>query len=63
MNGKQSTAVSRLSTYDSAEEFSTDTAIAMFMVEAFQTNDAADVAHAPGVMARARGRAQIAKSL
>ena len=37
-----------------------DEAIAIFMAEAFQTNDAAYVAYALGVIARAKGMAQIA---
>lgn len=51
----------KLSTYDPAEDLSTDVAIATFMAEAFQTNDAAYVAHALGVVARAKGMTQIAK--
>ena len=50
----------KLTTYDPAEDLSTDEAMATFMAEAFQTNDAAYVAHALGVVARAKGMAQIA---
>jgi probable addiction module antidote protein len=36
-------------------------AIALFMAEAFQTNDVSYIAHALGVVARAKGMAQIAQ--
>ena len=50
----------KLTTYDPAEDVSSDEAMAIFMAEAFQTNDAAYIAHALGVVARAKGMAQIA---
>ena len=50
----------KLTTYDPAEDLASDAAIATFMAEAFQTNDAAYIAHALGVVARAKGMAQIA---
>jgi probable addiction module antidote protein len=50
----------KLTAYDPAEDLGSDEAIAIFMAEAFQTNDAAYVAHALGVVARAKGMAQIA---
>jgi probable addiction module antidote protein len=50
----------KLTTYDPAEDLGTDEAIAVFMAEAFQTNDARYIAHALGVVARAKGMAQIA---
>ena len=50
----------KLTTYDPAEDLTSDEAIAIFMVEAFQTNDAGYIAHALGVAARAKGMAQIA---
>ena len=50
----------KLSPYDPAEDLGSDEAIAIFMAEAFQTNDAAYIAHALGVVARAKGMAQIA---
>ena len=50
----------RLTTYDPAEDLGSDEAIAVFMAEAFQTNDAGYIAHALGVVARAKGMAQIA---
>lgn len=50
----------KLTSYDPAEDLSSDEAIAIFMAEAFQTNDAGYIAHALGVVARAKGMAQIA---
>lgn len=50
----------KLTTYDPAEDLISEAAMAMFMAEAFQTNDAAYIAHALGVVARAKGMAQIA---
>ena len=50
----------KLTTYDPAEDLTTDEAVATFMAEAFHTNDVGYIAHALGVVARARGMAQIA---
>lgn len=50
----------KLTTYDPAEDLKSKEAIAIFMAEAFQTGDPAYIAHALGVVARARGMAQIA---
>lgn len=50
----------KLTTYDPAEDLTSDKAIATFMSEAFKTNDAGYIAHAVGVVARARGMSQIA---
>jgi probable addiction module antidote protein len=50
----------KLIDYDPAEDLGSDEAIAVFMAEAFQTNDAHYIAHALGVVARAKGMAQIA---
>jgi probable addiction module antidote protein len=50
----------RLTNYDPAEDLGSDAAIATFMAEAFQTNDVAYISHALGVVARAKGMAQIA---
>ena len=50
----------KLTTYDPAEELGSEEAMAVFMAEAFETNDAAYIAHALGVVARAKGMAQIA---
>lgn len=50
----------KLTAYDPAEDLATDEAVATFMGEAFKTNDAAYIAHALDVVARAKGMAQIA---
>ncbi len=50
----------KLTPYDPAEDLESDEAVAVFMAEAFQTNDAGYIAHALGVVARAKGMAQIA---
>ncbi|MEX2319416.1 MAG: addiction module antidote protein [Bauldia sp.] len=50
----------KLTTYDPAEDLASDKAIAAFMAEAFKTNDAGYIAHALGVVARAKGMGQIA---
>ncbi len=50
----------KLTTYDPAEDLTSDTAIAVFMAEAFQSEDAAYIAHAIGVVARAKGMGLIA---
>jgi probable addiction module antidote protein len=52
--------VEKLTKYDPAEDLASDEAIATFMAEAFQTKDAAYISHALGVVARAKGMAQIA---
>ena len=49
-----------LTTYDPAEDLTSDVAIATFMAEAFGSGDAGYIAHALGVVARAKGMAQIA---
>lgn len=49
-----------LTTYDPSEDLASDEAIATFMAEAFETGDASYIAHALGVVARARGMTQIA---
>ncbi|NPT53354.1 addiction module antidote protein [Paraburkholderia elongata] len=50
-----------LTTYDPAEDLGSEEAMAVFMAEALQTNDAAYIAHALGVVARAKGMKQIAE--
>ena len=55
------TMADKLSTYDPAGDLTTDEAIALFMDDAFATNDSAYVAHALGVVARATGMTQVAK--
>jgi probable addiction module antidote protein len=51
----------KLTTYDPAEDLTSDTAIATFMAEALASEDAGYIAHALGVVARAKGMAQIAR--
>ncbi|MBW8909199.1 addiction module antidote protein [Mesorhizobium sp. RCC_202] len=51
----------KLTTYDPAEDLASDEAIATFMAEAFETDDSGYIAHALGVVARAKGMTQIAK--
>jgi probable addiction module antidote protein len=53
--------VEKLSTYDPAEDLTSEEAIRTFMDEALDTNDTAYIAHALGVVARAKGMAKIAK--
>jgi probable addiction module antidote protein len=53
--------VESLSRYDPAEDLASDEAVAAFMAEAFATEDPGYIAHALGVVARAKGMAQIAK--
>jgi probable addiction module antidote protein len=49
-----------LKTFDAAENLTSDEAIAAFMEDAFASGDAAYIAHALGVVARAKGMTQIA---
>ena len=51
----------KLTTYDPADDLASDESIAVFMEEAFKTEDASYIAHALGVVARAKGMTQIAK--
>jgi probable addiction module antidote protein len=50
----------KLTVYDPAEDLTSDEAIATFMAEAFGSEDAGYIAHALGVVARAKGMSQIA---
>ncbi|MBU6298641.1 MAG: putative addiction module antidote protein [Alphaproteobacteria bacterium] len=50
----------KLTPFDPAEGLTSDEAIAGFMEEAFKTEDAGYIAHALGVVARAKGMTQIA---
>lgn len=52
--------IENLTAYDPAEDLATNEAMATFMAEAFETSDASYIAHALGVVARAKGMAQIA---
>ena len=47
--------------YDTAEYLDNDEAIEVFMADAFETGDISYIAHALGVIARAKGMTQIAK--
>ncbi len=47
--------------YDPAEDLDTPEAISVFVNEALKTDDAAYIAHALGVVARAKGMAGIAR--
>jgi len=50
-----------LTLYDPTEDLASDAAIATFMAEAFATEDASYIAHALGVVARAKGMSKIAR--
>ncbi len=50
----------KLTPFDPAEGLTSDEAIAGFMEEAFKSEDAGYIAHALGVVARAKGMTQIA---
>jgi probable addiction module antidote protein len=52
--------IESLKTFDAAEHLGSDDAVAAFMEDAFASGDAAYVAHALGVVARAKGMSQIA---
>ena len=52
----------KLTTYDPARALVDDEEIAFFMADAFETGDAAYIAKALGVVARAKGMTQIAGS-
>jgi probable addiction module antidote protein len=50
-----------LTDYDPAEDLDTPEAISVFVNEALKTDDAAYIAHALGVVARAKGMAGVAR--
>lgn len=50
----------KLTTFDPAEGLTSEKAIAAFMADAFESEDAGYIAHALGVVARAKGMSQIA---
>jgi len=50
----------KLTAYDPAEDLTSSEAIAVFLSEAFRTEDAGYIAHALGVVARAKGMAEVA---
>jgi probable addiction module antidote protein len=47
--------------WDAAEYLESDEAIEVFMADAFESGDTGYIAHALGVVARAKGMSQIAK--
>ena len=51
----------KLTTCDPAEYLTTDEGLAYFMADAFETGDAAYIAHAVGVVARAKGMNELAR--
>ena len=51
----------RITAYDPAEDLTSDEAIMSFMAEAFETGDYGFIAHALGIVARAKGMAQVAE--
>jgi probable addiction module antidote protein len=50
----------KLTTFDTAEHLKSNQAIADFMTAAFETSDPTYIAHALGVVSRAKGMTQIA---
>ncbi|WP_434221433.1 addiction module antidote protein [Mesorhizobium opportunistum] len=53
----------KLTSFDPAEGLISDEAIAAFMAEAFASEDSGYIAHALGVVARAKGMAGTASSV
>ncbi len=51
----------KLTTYDPARALVNDQEITVFMADAFETGDAGYIAHALGIVARAKGMTQIAR--
>lgn len=51
----------KLTSYDPAAALVDEESIALFMTEAFETGDAGYVAHALGVVARAKGMSEVAR--
>ena len=51
----------KLHAYDPADALKSDAAIDEFMKDAFESGDAGYIAHALGIVARARGMSEIAK--
>lgn len=52
--------MAELTTFDPAEMLTSDDAIAVFVADAFETEDAGYIAHALGIVAKAKGMAQLA---
>jgi probable addiction module antidote protein len=55
------TMTEKLISFDPAESLRSEEGIALFMADAMETGDAAHIAYALGVVARARGMAQLAR--
>jgi probable addiction module antidote protein len=53
--------VEKLTPYDPAEDLGSNEAMAVFMADAFETGNVAYIAHALGVVARAKGMSEIAR--
>jgi probable addiction module antidote protein len=53
----------KLTTYDPVEDLQSEEAIAVFMEEAFKTEDSGYIAHAMGIVARAKGMAEEFRSV
>ena len=51
----------KLTLYDPAEDLTSEAAMAVFMAEAFASEDPGYIAHALGVVARAKGMGDIAR--
>ncbi|MCW5600231.1 addiction module antidote protein [Nitrosomonas sp.] len=51
----------KLSTFDIAEELTSDESIAVFMADALESNDVNYITHALGIIARAKGMTQLAE--
>lgn len=51
----------KLTTYDPTTALVDDEEMAVFMADAFETGDAGYIAHALGIVARAKGMTQIAR--
>ncbi len=54
-------SIAELKIYDPAEDLGSAEGVAAFMADALESGDAGYVAHALGVVARAKGMSQIAK--
>lgn len=54
-------SIAQLKVYDPAEDLGSEESVAAFMADALESGDAGYVAHALGVVARAKGMSQIAK--
>lgn len=53
--------IADLKRYDPAEDLTSDAVLSVFLADVFGTNDAGYIADALGIVARAKGMAQIAR--